>query len=49
MLMEMKIERKTIFVNSPAKYNGIDYYQTDWNLVGLRVKNKDFSFFNTRL
>ena len=40
-----EIERKTIFVNSPAKYNGIDYYQTDWNLVGLRIKNKDFSIF----
>ena len=40
-----EIERKTIFVNSPAKYNGIDYYQTDWNIVGLRIKNKDFSIF----
>ena len=38
-----EIHRKTIFVNSPAKYNGIDYYQTDWNILGLRVKNKDFS------
>nr|YP_009093490.1 c-type cytochrome biogenesis protein [Conticribra weissflogii]YP_009093538.1 c-type cytochrome biogenesis protein [Conticribra weissflogii]AIR76163.1 c-type cytochrome biogenesis protein [Conticribra weissflogii]AIR76211.1 c-type cytochrome biogenesis protein [Conticribra weissflogii] len=36
-----EIERKTIFVNSPAKYNGVDYYQTDWNLIGLRMKNKD--------
>jgi len=40
-----EIMRKTIFVNSPAKYNGIDYYQTDWNIVGLRIKNKDFSIF----
>ena len=38
-----EIERKTIFVNSPAKYHGIDYYQTDWNLIGLRIKNKDLS------
>jgi len=38
-----EIERKTIFVNSPAKYKGIDYYQTDWNLIGLRFKNQDFS------
>jgi cytochrome c biogenesis protein len=36
-----EVQRKTIFVNSPAKYNGIDYYQTDWNIVGLRVKFKD--------
>ena len=40
-----EIVRKTIFVNSPAKYNGIDYYQTDWNIIGLRIKNKDFSIF----
>jgi cytochrome c biogenesis protein len=40
-----EIERKTIFVNSPAKYNGIDYYQTDWNIIGLRIKNKDSSIF----
>ena len=36
-----EIQRKTIFVNSPAKYNGIDYYQTDWNVIGLRVKLKN--------
>ena len=40
-----EVERKTIFVNSPAKYNGIDYYQTDWNILGLRIKNKDFPIF----
>jgi cytochrome c biogenesis protein len=40
-----EVERKTIFVNSPAKYNGIDYYQTDWNIIGLRIKNNDFSIF----
>ena len=40
-----EIERKTIFVNSPAKYNGIDYYQTDWNIIGLRIKNQDSSIF----
>jgi cytochrome c biogenesis protein len=38
-----EIERKTIFVNSPVKYNGVDYYQTDWNLIGLRVQNPDSS------
>ncbi len=36
-----EIQRKTIFVNSPAKYNGVDYYQTDWNIIGLRIKLKD--------
>lgn len=36
-----EIERKTIFVNSPARYRGLNYYQTDWNLLGLRIKDKD--------
>ena len=40
-----EIKRKTIFVNSPAKYNGIDYYQTDWNIIGLRVKLKNSQNF----
>nr|YP_010241984.1 Cytochrome c biogenesis protein [Coscinodiscus granii]YP_010242037.1 Cytochrome c biogenesis protein [Coscinodiscus granii]QTI82899.1 Cytochrome c biogenesis protein [Coscinodiscus granii]QTI82952.1 Cytochrome c biogenesis protein [Coscinodiscus granii] len=38
-----EINRKTIFVNSPAKYNGINYYQTDWNLIGLRIKTDYFT------
>jgi cytochrome c biogenesis protein len=33
-----ELEQQTIFVNEPAKFNGINYYQTDWNLLGLRVK-----------
>ena len=40
-----EIQRKTILVNSPAKYNGIDYYQTDWNIIGLRIKLEDFINF----
>ena len=35
-----EITHKTIFVNSPIQYKGINYYQTDWNLIGLRVKNQ---------
>ena len=31
--------RKTISVNYPLVYKGIYYYQTDWNLIGLRFKN----------
>ena len=34
-----EIERKTIFVNYPLIYKGIYYYQTDWNLIGLRLQN----------
>jgi cytochrome c biogenesis protein len=31
--------RKTIYVNYPLVYNGVYYYQTDWNLIGLRFQN----------
>lgn len=34
-----EIKRKTISVNYPFINNGIYYYQTDWNLLGLRFKD----------
>lgn len=34
----IEISRKTIFVNTPAHYRGINYYQTDWNLIAIRIK-----------
>jgi len=40
-----EIKHKTIFVNSPARYNGINYYQTDWNLIGLRLINTNSQIF----
>ena len=33
-----EIWQETIFVNSPARYNNITYYQTDWSLISLRIK-----------
>jgi|TARA_B110000238_G_scaffold199000_1_gene244993 cytochrome c biogenesis protein len=36
-----ELNHKTIFVNSPIEYKGINYYQTDWNLVGLRIQNQN--------
>ena len=33
-------KRETISVNSPLIHNNIYYYQTDWNLIGLRFRNK---------
>ena len=36
-----EIWQKTIFVNSPARYNNITYYQSDWNLISLRVKDEN--------
>jgi cytochrome c biogenesis protein len=38
-----EIQQKTIFVNSPVQYKGITYYQTDWNLIGLRIKDRSLS------
>jgi cytochrome c biogenesis protein len=36
-----EVKRKTSFVNSPLIYKGIYYYQTDWNLTGLRFQDLD--------
>jgi cytochrome c biogenesis protein len=33
-----EIDRKTISVNYPLVYKGVYYYQTDWNLIGLRFQ-----------
>nr|YP_009495871.1 c-type cytochrome biogenesis protein [Plagiogramma staurophorum]AWT38310.1 c-type cytochrome biogenesis protein [Plagiogramma staurophorum] len=40
-----EIKRTTSFVNSPLIYNGIYFYQTDWNLVVLRFQNFDHQVF----
>ena len=34
-----EIRRKTISVNYPLVSNGVYYYQTDWDLLGLRIQN----------
>ena len=34
-----EIERKTISVNYPFVFKGIYYYQTDWDIIGLRFEN----------
>jgi cytochrome c biogenesis protein len=34
-----EISRKTISVNYPLIHENIYYYQTDWNLIGLRFKS----------
>jgi cytochrome c biogenesis protein len=33
-------KRKTIAVNYPLIYKNVYYYQTDWNLIGLRFQNE---------
>ena len=32
-------KQKTIYVNYPLVDKGVYYYQTDWNLIGLRLQN----------
>lgn len=42
-----EIDRKTISVNYPLIYRNVYYYQTDWNLIGLRFqteKNETFEY-----
>jgi cytochrome c biogenesis protein len=34
-----EIDRKTISVNYPLIFENVYYYQTDWNLIGLRFQN----------
>jgi cytochrome c biogenesis protein len=33
-----EINEQTISVNNPLRYKNIDFYQSDWNLVGIRIK-----------
>jgi cytochrome c biogenesis protein len=40
-----EIDRKTISVNSPLIYKGLYYYQTDWNLIGLRFQTETNQIF----
>lgn len=35
-----EIKNQTISVNNPLRYNNIDIYQSDWNLLGIRLKKK---------
>jgi cytochrome c biogenesis protein len=33
-----ELERKTISVNFPLRYKKLTFYQTDWNIIGIRLK-----------
>jgi cytochrome c biogenesis protein len=35
----VELKEQTISVNNPLRLNGIDIYQSDWNLLGIRLKN----------
>ena len=34
-----EIKQQTISVNNPLRYKNVDFYQSDWNLIGIRIKN----------
>jgi cytochrome c biogenesis protein len=34
-----ELKEQTISVNNPLRYKGVDFYQSDWNLLGIRVEN----------
>lgn len=36
-----EIKRKTIFVNEPFQYSNLTIYQTDWDIVGLKISVND--------
>jgi cytochrome c biogenesis protein len=44
-----EIERKTISVNYPLIFKGVYYYQTDWNLIGLRFQTERNEIFEYQL
>ena len=33
-----EIKNQTISVNNPLRYNNVDFYQSDWNLLGIRFQ-----------
>jgi cytochrome c biogenesis protein len=38
-----EIKNQTISVNNPLRYKNIDFYQSDWNLLGIRVQDRNLN------
>ena len=36
-----ELKNQTISVNNPLRFKNIDIYQSDWNLLGIRLKNQE--------
>jgi cytochrome c biogenesis protein len=34
-------KEQTLSVNHPLNYKNIDFYQSDWNIIGIRILNKE--------
>jgi cytochrome c biogenesis protein len=49
-----EMKQQTISVNNPLRYKNVDFYQSDWNLLGIRVKKGnqkkiyEFPFFSLK-
>lgn len=39
-----EVKHKTTFVNSPIIYKNVYFYQTDWNLLGIRINFENTKF-----
>ena len=44
-----EVYRKTIYVNSPTVYKNTYFYQTDWNLIGLRFISNNLEISQSSL
>ncbi len=40
-----EVDHKKIFVNEPLRYQGITFYQTSWNIVGVKVQINNSPIF----
>ncbi len=42
---QKELDRQTIYVNKPLKYQGVYYYQTDWSISGVKVRLNNSPIF----
>jgi cytochrome c biogenesis protein len=42
---QKELDRQTIYVNKPLKYDGVYYYQTDWSISGVKVRINNSPIF----
>ena len=42
---DKELDRQTIYVNKPLRYQGITFYQTDWSIAGVKVKLNNSPIF----
>ncbi|MFM7192309.1 MAG: cytochrome c biogenesis protein ResB, partial [Microcystaceae cyanobacterium] len=40
-----ELKRKTIFVNEPLRYRGVTFYQTNWDIAGVKVQINNSPIF----